>query len=228
MSKTLFSFKHLPLLLLIFPSHALTADVGYQNVLIAEEFPMGNMLAWSTAFEEDSELFFVERSLDGINFDNVGQLDAGGTTYVGRKYHFLDVGVQSEKVLYRLKQMDHDGTISFSDIITMRKTAENNFMVVRMNTTDVVKSFDITIDNLVEGKMNYQVSNLQNEVIENKEIDLIEGLNEVIVNVEDLPEGIYKVKLQMNNEIETLVIQRVMTEVKPVLRASKEKANKGG
>jgi len=228
MNNKTFLHKHFPSLLFIFFSYTLTADVSYQNALIAEEFPVGNMLEWSTAVEEDSEFFFIERSIDGINFENVGQLDAAGTTYAGRKYHFLDVGVQSAKVLYRLKQTDHDGTTSFSDVTTIKKTLDNNFMVVRMNTTDVVKSFDITIDNLEEGKMTYRVTNLQNEVIEKEEVNLTVGLNELVINTEGFSEGIYKVKLQMNDEVEVLVIQRVTKGVKPVLRASKGQTSKGG
>ena len=228
MQSTTFTQKAFPLLFFILSSLSLTAEVSYQDALIAEEFPVGNMLAWSTAFEEDSQFFFIERSLDGVYFENIGQLEAAGDSEDSKKYHFLDVGVQSEKVLYRLKQTDTDGTVSFSDVVTMHKTITNNFMVVRMNKTDVLSSFECSIDNMTAGMMTYELSNLRGDVIETKDVALIAGLNNLNIDTEDLKSGIYKVKLRMNNEEETLVIQRVETEKKPTLRASKQETGKGG
>ncbi len=223
-----FNQKAFSLFFFILSSFSLTAEVSYQNPLFAEEFPVGNMLAWTTAFEEGSQFFFIERSSDGIYFENIGQVEAAGNTDEGKKYHFLDVGVQSEVVLYRLKQTDTDGTASFSEAITMHKTKTNNFMVIRMNKTDVVNSFECSIDNLREGLMTYEVSNLRGEVIETEDVALVAGLNQLNINTEELKAGIYKVKLKMNDEEEVLVIQRVMTEEKPALRASKQETGKGG
>lgn len=223
-----FNQRVFSLFFFILTSFSLTAEVSYQNPLFAEEFPVGNMLAWTTAFEEGSQFFFIERSLDGTYFENIGQVDAAGNSEEGKKYHFLDVGVQREQVLYRLKQTDTDGTVSFSDAITMRKTKTNNFMVIHMNKTDVVNSFQCSIDNLKEGLMTYELSNLRGEIIETEEVVLVAGLNQLNIDTEELKSGIYKVKLKMNDEEEVLVIQRVMTEEKPTLRASKQETGKGG
>lgn len=228
MKSTTFSQKVLPLFLFILTSLSLTAEVSYQDALIAEEFPVGNMLAWSTASEEGSQFFFIERSSDGVYFENIGQLEAAGNSEEAKKYHFLDVGVQSEKVLYRLKQTDTDGTVSFSDVITMQKTLTNNFMVVRMNKTDVVRSFECSIDNTKAGTMTYELSNLRGDIIETKDVALVAGLNDLTIDTEDLKSGIYKVKFKMDAEEEILVIQRVKTEENPALRASKQETGKGG
>ncbi len=222
------SQRVLPLLFFILTSLSLTAEVSYQDALVAEEFPVGNMLAWSTAFEEGSQFFFIEKSSDGVYFENIGQLEAAGNSDDAKKYHFLDVGVQSERVLYRLKQTDIDGTVSFSDVITMNKTLTNNFMVVRMNKTDVVNSFECSIDNMKPGLMTYELSNLRGDLIETENVALVAGLNELVIDTENLKSGIYKVKLKMNKEEEVLVIQRVLTEKKPSLRASKQETGKGG
>ena len=223
-----FSKQVFTLFLFILTSFSLNAEVSYQDALVGEEFPVGNMLAWSTAFEEGSQFFFIEKSSDGVYFENIGQLEAAGNSDDAKKYHFLDVGVQSERVLYRLKQTDTDGTVSFSDVITMRKTLTNNFMVVRMNKTDVVNSFECSIDNMKAGLMTYELSNLRGDVIESEDVSLTAGLNELIIDTENLKSGIYKVKLKMSDEEEVLVIQRVLSEEKPSLRASKQETGKGG
>lgn len=204
------------------------AEVSYSGAFVAEEFPVGNMLAWETDFERNSEFFFVERSENGRDFYKIGQIEAAGVTEEGKKYHYLDVGIQAEKVYYRLKQTDTDGTTSLTEIITLHKTLLNEFIVVRMNTTDVVESFICTIDNKSAGVMQYKVLDLANREIEKNEADFTEGLNELNIDTKDLPAGVYKIRLQMNEEIEELVINRVETENKPALRASKESQSNGG
>lgn len=226
--KTNYFYQGVSLALFLAFSLNLNAEVTYRDLLNAEEFPVGNMLEWSTEFEDDSDLFVIERSEDGINFFNIGKLEAAGDTDDGKKYHFLDVGVQNDKSFYRLKQVDSDGTAGYSHVVKLDKSLLNNFMVVRMNTTDVVKKFECTIDNLKEGTLNYQVSNLAGEVLYSEEALLTEGLNNIDIDTENFFPGIYKIHLKIGDERETLVIQRVETEYKPQLRASTEKKRKDG
>ena len=151
--------------LLLFLSCALmsasaAAEVSYRDMLSAEEFPVGNMLTWATEFEEKSELFVVERSNDGVNFFNIGTLDAAGSTEEENEYRFLDVGVQNQLTFYRLKQVDTDGTSGYSHVVKINKNIVNNFMVVRMNTTDVRKVFELTIDNLEENTLSIKLKTI--------------------------------------------------------------------
>lgn len=209
-------------------SASAAAEVNYRDILSAEEFPVGNMLTWATDLEVKSELFVVERSNDGVNFFNIGKLDAAGSSEEENEYRFLDVGVQEQLTFYRLKQVDTDGTSGYSHVVKISKNILNNFMVVRMNTTDVQKAFELTIDNLEDNTLNYQVRDLADNVISEEEAALTAGLNNIIIDTEDLESGIYKVQLRVKDETEVLVIQKVGTKAKTMLRASKDKSKTGG
>lgn len=204
------------------------AEVTYSNVLIAEEYSVGHMLAWATDYEENSRFFFVERSDDGINFNSIGQIDAAGYSDADKKYHFLDVGVKGDKTYYRLKQTDTDGTSSYTDVISLNKTLVNEFMVVRLNTTEVTDDFICTIDNLTDGTMRYEICDLRGQVKEGKEFAVQPGINHLNVDFSELPPGLYKVNLMLNEESESLIIQRTEDAMSPALRASKTPIGKGG
>ena len=73
-------------------------------------------LAWATASEENSQAFDVERSLNGRNFAALGTVAAAGTSSSPRSYEYLDAKLPTGAALlyYRLKQVDQDGTSSYS------------------------------------------------------------------------------------------------------------------
>jgi hypothetical protein len=78
----------------------------------------GNVLRWTTASETNSDHFEVERSLDGQEFVKIGQLAAAGTTSATHSYVFNDAAATATSY-YRLRQVDFDGTTSYSPVVTL-------------------------------------------------------------------------------------------------------------
>jgi len=82
-------------------------------------------LAWTTASERNSLRFEVERSLNGRDFVAIGQRAAQGTSSAPTAYTLTDAGIGrrvSGAVYYRLKQVDLDGTFSYSPVRTVAFT----------------------------------------------------------------------------------------------------------
>jgi hypothetical protein len=75
-------------------------------------------LYWQTASEKNSKTFEIERSLQGIAFEKVGEIAAAGNSETRRMYQFADYSIQRQAAyFYRLKQIDLDGSIAYSRII---------------------------------------------------------------------------------------------------------------
>ncbi|MDQ2771363.1 MAG: IPT/TIG domain-containing protein [Bacteroidota bacterium] len=79
-------------------------------------------LAWATASEKNSDRFEVERSRDGRTFERIGQVAAAGSSTSAHHYNFLDTKYPGETDLlyYRLRQVDLDGTFSYSPVRVVR------------------------------------------------------------------------------------------------------------
>jgi hypothetical protein len=75
-------------------------------------------LAWATASEQNSARFEVERSLDGTGFAAIGTVAAAGNSSSARTYDLLDAKLPANALTlyYRLRQVDIDGTTSFSPV----------------------------------------------------------------------------------------------------------------
>jgi len=82
----------------------------------------GNILRWTTASEANSAHFEVERSADGQEFIKIGQLAAAGTSANTHSYQFVDAAATATSY-YRLRQVDFDGTATYSPVVTLAASA---------------------------------------------------------------------------------------------------------
>ena len=74
-----------------------------------------NHLTWSTASETNNKGFDIERSRDGETFQSIGTVKAIGKA---GNYNFTDA-VPFATSYYRLKQVDFDGTETYSKVVSV-------------------------------------------------------------------------------------------------------------
>jgi hypothetical protein len=79
-------------------------------------------ISWITENESSVSHFVVEKSTDGKNFLPLNSVNARNT---GNRevYNTADSSALPELVYYRLKSVDIDGKISYSNVVTIRKNA---------------------------------------------------------------------------------------------------------
>ena len=84
------------------------------------------LLSWATASEINNSHFDVERSIDGINFEKIGEVAGNGTTLVQQSYEFIDDNPILGENYYRLRQVDFDGRYEYTEIELVVFGAETN------------------------------------------------------------------------------------------------------
>lgn len=190
----------------------LWADCTYDRPIYGEELEIGTLLHWSTSMEDDNSMFVVEKSVDGLAFEEIGNVEGAGDSKAIKRYRFLDVMANKETTFYRLKQIDFDGSWSHSDILRVTRTKSNNFVVVRMSAVATPDYFTVSLNSFKEGSMNYQLHNWKGEPLEDEHVAIIDGYNELNFDLRGHKDGIYKVIMIMEDESETLVIKRILSE----------------
>lgn len=94
-----------------------------------------NYLTWRTATETNNERFDVERSADGVDFAAIATVDGAGNTQQLTHYSFDDTKPLNGMNYYRLKQVDFDGTFTFSSVIALKNE--------RVSSTDcIIRTLD--------------------------------------------------------------------------------------
>lgn len=73
----------------------------------------GVLLEWQTASEVNNAYFNIEKSEDGIHYEEIDEIEGHGNSNVVLSYQSIDRVVTAEKTYYRLKQTDFDGTFKY-------------------------------------------------------------------------------------------------------------------
>ncbi|WP_127130612.1 T9SS type A sorting domain-containing protein [Pseudoflavitalea rhizosphaerae] len=94
------------------------------------------IINWATAQEFDSDNFVVEYSRDGREYTSIGEVKAAGNSSTSRKYEFTWHGLQPGVNYFRLKQIDKNGTFSYSSIISIPFADRNTAPVLLPNPVD--------------------------------------------------------------------------------------------
>jgi ELWxxDGT repeat protein len=84
------------------------------------------LLQWTTAAEINVSRFTVQRSYDGVQFENIGVVTAAGNSNSRRTYVFTDqdIATRGKTLLYyRLLTTDTDGKAAYSSIVMLRLKA---------------------------------------------------------------------------------------------------------
>ena len=83
-----------------------------------------NFLQWSTASEQNSAYFEIQRSDNGTDFTTIAKVNAAGNSDITKNYQYTDDQLSTSSVYYyRLKMVDIDGSAKFSSIIFIRNSS---------------------------------------------------------------------------------------------------------
>lgn len=77
------------------------------------------VLNWSTATEINNDYFEIEKSYNGKSYGVIGKLKGAVNSDDTKHYTFSDRELKKGRVFYRLKQIDLDGTYSYSPIVSL-------------------------------------------------------------------------------------------------------------
>ncbi|RPI61099.1 MAG: T9SS C-terminal target domain-containing protein [Ignavibacteriales bacterium] len=85
------------------------------------------ILSWKTASELNNSGFEVQRKTENSNWNKIGYVQGAGTTTESRSYSFSDQYSGQGTVSYRLKQIDFDGTSTFSKVVNIDLSTPTEF-----------------------------------------------------------------------------------------------------
>ncbi len=85
------------------------------------------VLKWRTASELNHAYFELERSSDGRNFEALHRIQGSGDVNVSKDYSYTDAQPLNGNNFYRLKQVDLDGTITYSKILYENITQDSKY-----------------------------------------------------------------------------------------------------
>ena len=86
-------------------------------------------LSWATASEKNNDRFEVQRSATGSEYATIGAVKGQGSTTMAHDYSFVDSRPLAGTSYYRLRQVDADGTFSFSPVAAVQTEARTKVLL---------------------------------------------------------------------------------------------------
>ncbi|HEY0274065.1 MAG TPA: choice-of-anchor J domain-containing protein, partial [Chitinophaga sp.] len=163
-------------------------------------------LTWNTSYEINTNYFVVERSGNGRNFSPADTVTAQGTTPLPSAYSTQDKHPLPGTSYYRLKTVSRDSSFTYSEVRSVTLTLKES--IFQLLWCLLGHQLQIWIDWHQKGVANgnLQLIDLFGRVRYNGAVTLVEGRNSTLLDVNNIPSGIYFLRVQTNTQVQTSTI----------------------
>ncbi len=97
-----------------------TLPVTLASFTVKKSQENASVIRWTTATETNNDRFDIEYSTDGKEYDVIGTIKGGGTSYNTLNYQYIHKGASKTKTCYyRLKQIDFNGDFEYHKTIVV-------------------------------------------------------------------------------------------------------------
>ncbi len=162
-----------------------------------KKYSEGNAVSWKTASEQNSAYFIVQRSVDGINFEDLGRVAAAGNSTAVLSYSFLDntYPLGAEVVYYRLRQVDIDATAHYSEIKTVR--SDQLTQAISLYPVPVKRGQNVFLNynSASEEIIVVEIYDNPGKVVSSGQYTVLEGANSIELNTASLSSGLYHLRI---------------------------------
>ncbi|MEL6593529.1 MAG: T9SS type A sorting domain-containing protein, partial [Bacteroidota bacterium] len=189
-----------------YPQLGTSFPVEYLDMSLYQDY-QEVVLSWVTAKEINNSHFTVLRSFDLETFEVLGEVDGAGTTDDAQKYRFVDPDVFNnqdiKEVYYQIVQTDFDGTSSKSEtlILALKPLEQLEVLAVKGLNTDAAVKIEYLLPTAVPTSL--QIIDLSGRQWYREDFLGRKGRNELEIDQERLPDGIYTVLLVGGTETYT-------------------------
>ena len=155
-------------------------------------------LHWQTARELNNTGFEVQRSADGRSYEKLGFVPGQGTTATAQTYRYEDVPPAGGHYYYRLRQIDTDGTVDYSPVVTARLNSHDDPPSLSPNPTSgrVV----LNVQQATAGPLRVSIHSVSGQLLQRAQYDLAAGLHRLPLNLDHLLPGVYTVVVDQGEQ----------------------------
>lgn len=179
------------------------STVKWANVTATVENHAGK-LVWSTLMEQNTDHFEIQRSLDDLDYENLGNVEgAGQGKAFNQNYEFKDEDlgwVQMPRVYYRIKQVGLDGKSHTSDPIEY--DFELDFGLYTRIEEGAKDQLNVRYAADFTGPVDLRIMTLDGEIVEHRKLEADFDPKVTQLETADWNRGEYL--LQISNDVHAL------------------------
>ncbi|UEG50209.1 T9SS type A sorting domain-containing protein [Ferruginibacter lapsinanis] len=165
-------------------------------------------LLWQITNEDVNVASYeVERSDNGVSFTKVATVAPKNNGSTSNSYNILD-NLSTVKnagiVYYRIKQIDKDGRLTYSDIRSVRISASG--IAIGVYPNPVKNTANLTLDLTEDAPVTINVTDITGKEVKRLSMNALKGLNVKSVDMSSFASGSYLIKVQAGADVKTLSV----------------------
>ena len=147
----------------------------------------GTLLTWTTASEQNSSKFEIQKSKNGIEWLAIDNVSAAGNSASERNYQYFDL--QGGAAYYRIRQVDLDGKSIYTTI--KQTSCENKNFTVYIYPLPAKENLSVLIksDKLIN--TNLLIMDLNGKLLQRIPTQINNGNNNIRIDIRNLAGGQY-------------------------------------
>lgn len=162
----------------------------------AKKLNSSAQLNWRITENSTPETFEVLKSADGVHFSSAGKLPG----FSGKlDYNYTDNSLLAGNNYYRLKMIDKDGVVTYSQIVVVMN-GTRGVTISSMIPTMVVDRARLNISSSEKGNMQLVVTDMNGRIVHTQNTAINVGNQEVWLNATRISSGIFQITGYMNGE----------------------------
>ncbi len=159
-------------------------------------------LSWTTLSEANNDYFAVERSMDGIDFVEIGQVLGVGDSFIPTFYNYVDRAPLYGNNYYRLASYDYEGNVNYSEIKVAKWESDMGFELLTVGPNPTKGDLEVIINSPNTNGISYQIQDITGRMIQTGFVESVIGLNNYSLDVNGLNNGLYILTFRNEKTIE--------------------------
>ncbi|MEJ7914013.1 MAG: T9SS type A sorting domain-containing protein, partial [Chitinophagaceae bacterium] len=174
-----------------------TLPVTWFNV-DGKHFEGNNRVEWTTVQEKDNAYFLIEASVNSQQFHTVGRTAAVTNYAAPNAYHFIHRNVSSPVTYYRIRQVDKNGSYSFSAVISIYAPGAGTG-ALSLSPNPVAAAATLTVGSRFQQPVQLRILNVLGKVERTITKTLQPGNNKLAIDFTHEASGIHYLEIRYTN-----------------------------
>lgn len=151
-------------------------------------------LFWHTATETNSHYFTVERSKNGVDFEEVSHVNGANNSLDIKRYDAIDENPYSGVSYYRLKQTDYSKKFKYFDMVSVENLNTESYLT-NIHPNPAANDISFDFQSFDENELNIDIIDITGRSVISDHKHINSGTNSIKLSLEGLQNGIYFLKV---------------------------------
>jgi len=178
------------------------SPLGVETIQLTGKNESGyNTLAWTSSAEYNAVKYIIERSENGIDYSEIGSVNAHGMSLEALNYRFDDLQPLFQDMgYYRVKLVRDNETSTTSSAIAVEQQFMHDLEIVKAYPNPATNNLHVVLSSKTETSYQLTLSSLNGTKVFNRNQSVQKGLTYTSIDVSQVQNGFYLLEITLDGK----------------------------